>query len=379
MKITRIAPVALVALASLQACVVEEADDEHDDAAFAGEWNQSYQAEEGKADGCSGVRVPDRNGFHKRVALTFDDGPNAATTPKVLDILKAHGIHATFFINGMRVKGQAERDVLARMLAEGHILANHSQEHLNLATVSQDKFDQQVQATAAIVSAAGESRKWFRFPFGSATCNELARARDHYGFTVVGWHIDTADWCFASGNGTCKKSTFKYVDDAYRGDMKAWALKQIRDNGGGISLMHDIHANTANNLEAIVGALEAEGYTFTTIDDAQTFPQLNGRAAGFIGSACKSNADCNFSANGAAGSCYAGAVCTVPCNGSCPDQEGHAPTFCVSLDGATGSCVAKSSPQNGYCAALPGTSAKDMPRFVGTSAAAKTTATVCVP
>lgn len=69
----------------------------------------------------------------------------------------------------------------------------------------------------------------------------------------------------------------------------------------------------------------------------------------------------------------------MPCSGSCPDEAGHAPTFCVSLDGAHGSCVAKSAPQNGYCAALPGTTAKDMPRFVGTRGAAKATAIVCAP
>ena len=59
----------------------------------------------GKEDGtdCSGVRVPDRSGFAKRIALTFDDGPNPATTPKVIDVLKRHHAPATFFINGSKL------------------------------------------------------------------------------------------------------------------------------------------------------------------------------------------------------------------------------------------------------------------------------------
>jgi peptidoglycan/xylan/chitin deacetylase (PgdA/CDA1 family) len=371
----------------LQGCAAGDGDD-HDHANEADEWNTAYENEiEGKADGgCSGVRVPDRGGIQKRVALTFDDGPNAATTPKVLDILKARGIKATFFINGARVGGTTERQILTRILAEGHILANHSQQHLNLAKVSQSKFDDQVKQTDAILSTAGETRKWFRFPFGSATCGELARVRDHFGYTTTGWHVDSGDWCFAAGGGTCKKSTFKHIPDGYRNDMDGWVMKQVRAQSGGIVLFHDIHPNTVAHLEPIIQALTAEGYSFTNVDDDAVFPQLNGKKPSFIGSSCKTASECAFTANGANAACHTfltggqtRGFCTAPCNGTCPDRDGYSPTFCVSLDGASGKCAAKSTPANAYCAMIPGTTARSMPRFVGTSGAASATATVCVP
>src|SRR5262245_3873923 len=80
--------------------------DDHDHSGETEAFEEAYaQVELGKQDsgGCSGVIVPDNSGFGKRVALTFDDGPNPLTTPTVLDILKEHGIKATFFINGSRV------------------------------------------------------------------------------------------------------------------------------------------------------------------------------------------------------------------------------------------------------------------------------------
>src|SRR5690606_37614106 len=89
-------------------------------------WEAAHEENEsGKADDnrCSGVIVPDRSGFGKKVALTFDDGPSPATTPDVLDILKERGIRAAFFINGNRVTSQEHRDLLDRIVSEGHILA----------------------------------------------------------------------------------------------------------------------------------------------------------------------------------------------------------------------------------------------------------------
>src|SRR5690606_5940879 len=124
------------------------------------EWNEAYERNTGgKADSlaCSGVKVPDSSGFAGRVALTFDDGPNTTTTPQVLDTLRNHGIQATFFINGNRVKGAAERAVLARILEEGHILANHSHAHSNLRNLSIAQVDQQVELTQTIIEQAGET------------------------------------------------------------------------------------------------------------------------------------------------------------------------------------------------------------------------------
>jgi peptidoglycan/xylan/chitin deacetylase (PgdA/CDA1 family) len=86
------------------ACLDEDVDDHLDEDSALYEQAHEEGLAQGKTDGtdCSGVRVPDRSGFAKRIALTFDDGPNPATTPKVIEVLKRHHAPAAFFNNGSR-------------------------------------------------------------------------------------------------------------------------------------------------------------------------------------------------------------------------------------------------------------------------------------
>lgn len=371
--------------ATAAACAGEDGDDHDHEASASDTWNEVYDREtSGKGDSlaCSGVKVPDSSGFDKRVALTFDDGPNPATTPQVLDTLARHGIEATFFINGNRVSGSAERAVLARILDEGHILANHSHAHKDLRTLSVPDVDVQVERTQAIIAEAGETRRFFRFPFGSAGCAAAEHVRGG-GYTITGWHVDTADWCFASstgGVGYCAKSTFKHVPDAYRGDMVGFTMSQVRAHGGGVVLFHDIHQNTADNLERVITTLDGEGYRFVNVDDIDTFPRLNGLTPPFVGDACLDDAGCSFASDATCALNPSGGFCTVPCEGYCPDASGKAATFCASLDGGqTGSCVSKAGALNESCALVPGTVAREASRFVGQSGAPAATATVCLP
>jgi peptidoglycan/xylan/chitin deacetylase (PgdA/CDA1 family) len=341
-------------------------------------YEQAYEdnQSDAKADGtsCSGVVVPDRNGFQKRIALTFDDGPNPATTPKVIQVLKQHHAPATFFNNGMRYNAAAKQ-IAAQIAADpDYILANHSQNHLNLALQSAAKVADEVDRTDALIRAAGETPKYFRFPFGSANCSALQAVKSR-GYRVVGWHIDSADWCYAAGNGYCKKSTFKYVPDDVRDNMQAYVMSQVASTNGGIILFHDIHQHTADHLDAILTALEAAGYTFVRLDNVNAFPKLNGATppqSHFIGEACTKNADCTSNR------CHESGFCTQACAGTCPDQSGAAPTFCIA-EGAGGVCVAKAAPQNQSCAALPQTMLRVETRYVGASGASAATANVCAP
>lgn len=299
--------------------LMEDAHDQQDDAVFD--------------DGCSGVKVPDRTGFAKRVVLTFDDGPNPATTPSVIETLHRHHAPATFFINGSRLQAAGAPELAAHIAADpDFILGNHSQNHLNLATVSATKFAYEVDTTTQGLVAAGETPKFFRFPFGSATCAYAAAVRQRR-YTVVGWHIDSADWCFATtGGARCPASTFRYVDDQYRDDMQGFILSQIRAMNGGIILMHDIHASTARALDGILTALEAEGYTFARLDDATVLPRLNGAPPPpqrWIGDACSTDTDCNFAGGFCVEDGAGGGACTQTCTSTCPDMGGYPLTRCV--------------------------------------------------
>jgi hypothetical protein len=157
-------------------------------------------------------------------------------------------------------------------------------------------------------------------------------------------------------------------------------MSQVASTGGGVILFHDIHPNTANNLDRVLTTLEQAGYTFVRLDDVSAFPRLNGVTPKFIGDTCTTNAQCTFMANGESGRCSAGGFCTVACNGSCPDADGKAPTFCIADATTTkGMCVSKAHALNNSCASLPNTVRRDADRFLGTGTSAPARANVCAP
>ncbi len=361
----------------------EETDEEEGDE-IADQWNQAYDEYDLK-DECNGVFVPDRTGFGKKVALTFDDGPNTTTTPRILDTLKEHGIKALFLINGSRVTGDAQRAVLRRIVDEGHLLGNHTHNHQNATQLSESAFRQQVEKTDAIIRETGVTPRWFRFPFGASTC-ATAEAIQGYGYVKTGWHVDSADWCFASGGGRCPTSTFRHVDDQYRDDMAGLTMSQVARTQGGIVLFHDIHANTANALEGIIDRMVDGGYTFTNVDDTLTFPKLNGAtpSANWVGTACTTDAPCDYVAGAyCLGEEDGAGACSMPCEGTCPDKAGAGTTFCATINAVggeeVGACILKADAGNEQCAALPGTRATTVDRFIGSSSSSAATATVCLP
>ena len=132
------------------------------------------------------------NSSKKQVALTFDDGPDARSTPALLDLLRESDVQATFFCIGKRVA--AEPAIARRILADGHMLENHSFAHSNFTnffTVSQLKADLS-QAQAAINIATSHTPKLFRPPVGLSNPNVFRAAKD-LGLRVVGWSIRSLD------------------------------------------------------------------------------------------------------------------------------------------------------------------------------------------
>lgn len=225
---------------------------------------------------CSGVKVPDRSGFNKVVALTFDDGPNPDTTPEVMETLRRFQAPATFFINGRAVNSpETERIVEEIVQDDLFLLGNHTWSHKKMPSLSARAASDQISDATTVIEAAGGEAKWFRFPYGLSNCQTADEARSQ-GYTVTGWHIDSADWCFSTRTiGSCPESQFRYVDDDLRNDMAGYTMRQIRRRGGGVVLFHDVHRYTTDSLEPILEMLVAEGYSFTNLDDTDVFPLLN--------------------------------------------------------------------------------------------------------
>ncbi len=128
----------------------------------------------------------------RQIALTFDDGPDARSTPALLDLLRHEAVPAAFFCIGKRVT--AERELTARISREGHLLGNHTFNHSNLTNFfGPGRLRNELQTTqAAVAAAAGTAPDCFRPPMGLSNPFTFYVAKK-LGLKVVGWTIRSLD------------------------------------------------------------------------------------------------------------------------------------------------------------------------------------------
>ena len=127
------------------------------------------------------------------VALTIDDGPDPTWTPKVLDLLAANGVHATFSLIGRQA--QAYPTLVRRIVSAGHGVCNHSMTHPQpFGARPTAAIRQQIVGAQAVISdAAGAPPRLFRAPGGDWTPAVLDLTAE-LGLTPVGWSVDPRDW-----------------------------------------------------------------------------------------------------------------------------------------------------------------------------------------
>lgn len=126
------------------------------------------------------------------VAITFDDGPDLVHTPRALDNLKKYGVKATFFLLGENVEKYP--DVAKRIVAEGHVVGNHSYNHPNFSKVTQEEYHNQILKAGEIIKGiGGYFPKFIRPPYGFINEEQLKWATEQ-SFMTVQWSIDTLDW-----------------------------------------------------------------------------------------------------------------------------------------------------------------------------------------
>ena len=126
------------------------------------------------------------------LALTFDDGPNPAWTPHLLELLASHSLRATFFMVGSRA--QAEPALVRSIAAAGHLIGSHSWSHLNLALAASSRIEQELARTSrALEQITGTPVRYFRPPFGARRPAVLRAAR-RLGMAPVLWNAMTSDW-----------------------------------------------------------------------------------------------------------------------------------------------------------------------------------------
>jgi len=181
------------------------------------------------------------------IAMTFDDGPSATLTPKLLDLLAAQHIKVTFFVIGENVAEHPE--IVARAAREGHEIGNHSWSHPNFAKMSQESVRSQLQRTDdAIKNATGKRPTLMRPPYGSLTDREKHWIHDEFGYQIILWDVDPYDW---------KRPGPTVVRNRI--------LKETRP--GSIVLSHDIHPGTIEAMPSTLEALEAKGFKLVTVSE----------------------------------------------------------------------------------------------------------------
>ncbi|MHC5269261.1 polysaccharide deacetylase family protein [Enterococcus sp. LJL98] len=187
------------------------------------------------------VRTLDPN--EKYIALTFDDGPMAKTTPKILEILQKKKVRATFFMLGQNAKEYP--DLVKQIHEDGHELASHSYSHPQLTGLSDKEIENEVKNTDKVIfDATGVLPKTFRPPYGAVN----PTVAQVIGKPIIQWNIDSLDWQSKSKNAVIQ-------------------MIQQTSNAGGIVLMHDIQPATADALETVIDHLINEGYQFATIEE----------------------------------------------------------------------------------------------------------------
>jgi peptidoglycan/xylan/chitin deacetylase (PgdA/CDA1 family) len=126
------------------------------------------------------------------IALTYDDGPNPAATPRLLEVLARHGVRATFFLIGRFVR--SEPALVREIAAQGHVVGNHSMTHPWLSFVSDARIQQELgDCNRALEDTLGAPVRYFRPPYGARRPYVLRVARE-LGLTPVQWNIICGDW-----------------------------------------------------------------------------------------------------------------------------------------------------------------------------------------
>lgn len=200
----------------------------------------------------------------KIVALTFDDGPKSKVLEKILPLLKASDVKATFFVNGFRVKSGNNCQVIGEMAKEGHSIQNHTYGHGNFKIVER-KYGRQwilrdIEKNASLIESCTGKRPTFLRPPFWVVWNDLERDIRQHGHEVLTLRedINSQDYEWA-------------IKDENRKKILPNVLKRIKDREkqgkfSHVLVFHEI-GGTVEMLPGLISELKKKGYVLVTIED----------------------------------------------------------------------------------------------------------------
>jgi peptidoglycan/xylan/chitin deacetylase (PgdA/CDA1 family) len=221
-----------------------------------------------------------RTNSPRKLALTFDDGPNPAITPKLLDLLDRFNARATFFVIGKHARECP--DLLKETAARGHVIGNHTDAHPNLFWLKPDQITVELRCcNYSIVAATGAPPRWFRPPFGFRNPWVVPMARELHQ-RVVMWTLIPGDWMATSSEWLIPRMG-PIAERAQRNLGKSRAAGAASNGAastGDILCLHDgghrqLNADRLPTLAALEHWLPRWrdlGLEFVTIDEAVSAP-----------------------------------------------------------------------------------------------------------
>lgn len=185
------------------------------------------------------------------IALTFDDGPTGGSsglTVKLLDALKEHNAHATFFMCGYRIKDFHTH--MDRYLGEGHEVGNHTMNHpmKTLKGQSSSFVHEEVDSNTDLIESYVGQKPTVMRPVGGAYDDNVKQCMKESGLPIINWSLDTLDW----KNRDADIIYQKIVDNAQDGD---------------IVLMHDLRQCTVDGVSRAMDTLADRGFAFVTVSE----------------------------------------------------------------------------------------------------------------
>lgn len=186
----------------------------------------------------------------KVVYLTFDNGYEQGHTADILDVLNKESVPATFFVTGHYV--EEEPELVKRMVADGHIIGNHSYHHPDFTVISKHSIQEELKSLEKAVAEISDQKElqYLRPPRGTFN-EETLKWTNGLGYTHVFWSLAFKDW----------------ITDVQKGWQ--YAYDQIMDqiHPGAIILLHTVSADNAEALPKVITDLKEQGYVFKSLDD----------------------------------------------------------------------------------------------------------------
>lgn len=194
-----------------------------------------------------GIAMGNQN--RKYVYLTFDEGYEAGYTPQILQVLKENNVKATFFLTAHFVNTQ--ENLVKEMIADGHIIGNHTVNHKSMPDLTDEKVKQEVMDLhTAVYQKFGYEMKYIRPPKGEFS-ERTIDITNSLGYKTVMWSFAYDDW------------------DEMKQEREEYAKKKILDNvhPGSVMLLHGNSKDNANILDSIIKEIKNMGYEFKSLDE----------------------------------------------------------------------------------------------------------------